>query len=319
MKTYLDFINENKSITFNDACAMINCYIPDGEVYQALDVLLNFDKEFQNNFSCTVAEYREVVDWIATHIKNIKIKKGPKSNEILLNGIHNSTIPKYIHIYSEFDICKQLTINNCNGLIVDGSFSGISTLEKITINDSNVLLTELKLENQKLREFHSRNSTIKFPSIMYGYINLQTIICNNCELLDIENICTNLKRVTSMYLINCGLSEIPKFQNMTSLLLLDLSKNKISKIDNIEGVERINKLICKDNIIDTISDNITFFIKLKTLVLSGNLLQELPDSINKLKLLRNINLDNNKFKKAPENINKKPVNPLVISLNGNNI
>lgn len=319
MKKYLDFINKNVLVSYYNATVMINQYIPDEEVYSGLDILTNYEKEFQKDFRCSVSEYREVVDWVAKNIKNIKVKHGPKSSEITLNGINNSTIPKYIHHYSEFDVCKQMTINNCQGLTVIGSFCLINKLEKIIINDSNVILTELEFENAKLIEFHGSNSTIKFPESMHAFVNINTVICNNCVLLDIENVCTDLKKVTSMYLINCGLSEIPNFQNMNVMYILDLSKNNITKIGDSTGADRVNKLICKNNKIDTITDNITEFKKLKRLILDDNLLSELPDIINKIKLLLVISLDNNKFQKTPDNISNKRSTGLSVSLVGNNI
>lgn len=122
------------------------------------------------------------------------------------------------------------------------------------------------------------------------------ITAGNIENLDY------IKYAASVYQENKNSTAL-KSRNK-KVLLLDLSKCKLSKMDHtVEKLTRLQELYCNNNLLITLS-NVKLPDSLKILIASNNTIVSIDDSICNAKNLRDLELTNNKITRINPNIIK---------------
>lgn len=97
-----------------------------------------------------------------------------------------------------------------------------------------------------------------------------------------------------------GLTNIPaRIGSLSSLQLLHLSKNKLSRLPPEFSSLRIRRLDLSNNLFDTMPPEVFSLSCLETLDLSGNNIQFIPPDISKLTTLKVLNLTSNKIAALP--------------------
>ena len=80
-----------------------------------------------------------------------------------------------------------------------------------------------------------------------------------------------------------------------TLIILNLSRNEIKNLDEIQHLVKLKELYISNNQIEVITDKISELSKLRTLDLSGNQIKKLPNQLIKLKQLKSLNLQSNQL------------------------
>ncbi|CAL6002224.1 Conserved_hypothetical protein [Hexamita inflata] len=194
-------------------------------------------------------------------ISTLYIYVNEKMNLKLRNDtIKNLTIDKYIH----FEGATILLLN----LIID-EFE-LENLEVLTLQNNN-------LENEQL-----------FNLVKFKKLHTLIVSKNSVDLTHIHNVTS----LTTLYMAECGLTNIDKITSLINLEDLDLSVNKDLNINPLCKIISLTKLSLSDCNLKQI-DQIGSLTNLKFLDLSINLLQNI-DSIRKLVNLQELNISQNK-------------------------
>jgi hypothetical protein len=107
-------------------------------------------------------------------------------------------------------------------------------------------------------------------------------------------------KVSALDLRNKILTSIPKvvFENKQLKILL-LNQNRLTGIDGIEGLRKLEYLDLHGNLISKVSLKIGSLLKLNTLDLSNNELSKIPTEVGRLNDLETLDLSNNKLTNVP--------------------
>ncbi|XP_029049075.2 leucine-rich repeat-containing protein 9-like isoform X1 [Osmia bicornis bicornis] len=140
----------------------------------------------------------------------------------------------------------------------------------------NFMNTKGKKINNK-RELHLFYSTItSFEKLLFTKQNIQTLVIIGQRNITFLNAISELIQLQELWIVECGIKDIPAFKENCLLRKLYLYSNELPSIPNLEACTNLT-----------------------TLFLSGNDIYELKN-IDKLILLQELNLANNKL----ERINK---------------
>nr|XP_034175549.1 leucine-rich repeat-containing protein 9-like isoform X2 [Osmia lignaria] len=140
----------------------------------------------------------------------------------------------------------------------------------------NLINTKGKKINNK-RELHLFYSTItSFEKLLFTKQNIQTLVIIGQRNITFLNAISELIQLQELWIVECGIKDIPAFKENCLLRKLYLYSNELPSIPNLEACTNLT-----------------------TLFLSGNDIYELKN-IDKLILLQELNLANNKL----ERINK---------------
>lgn len=122
--------------------------------------------------------------------------------------------------------------------------------------------------------------------------------------------CQNLKMAQGApdmtYCVNMSeqdISDIPSgMDKLDYVVKLDLSKNKLSSVNEITGMKGLISLDMSSNQLTSLPDDFSDLKYLKELDLSRNKIQGLPDDFGKLKHLHILNLKQNQLQTMPRSI-----------------
>ncbi|XP_076622924.1 uncharacterized protein LOC143342684 [Colletes latitarsis] len=136
--------------------------------------------------------------------------------------------------------------------------------------------------NSKHELYLFYSTVASFENLLFTRQNICTlVIIGQRDILHSLDAVSELTHIQELWIVDCGLKEIPLFKQNCPLKKLYLYSNEISCISNLE--------VC---------------LCLTTLFLSGNNICNLQ-SLDKLTLLEELNLANNKLKKIDKNSFKK--------------
>lgn len=166
----------------------------------------------------------------------------------------------------------------------DFELNGLNVIESLEIN-------KIQFINSKLPEIPNGFSIIlpQLEDLDMSNVELKTLNSNNFE---------NAVKLKRLNLSSNFLNEIAeKTFHMLILEVIDLSKNKINKLENnaFSGLLHLQTLLLQGNKLKTIDGtSISYAPKLKNLDLSDNLLESLETGFsNSVDKLKNLNLGNN--------------------------
>jgi leucine-rich repeat protein SHOC2 len=98
------------------------------------------------------------------------------------------------------------------------------------------------------------------------------------------------------------LSILPNFlYDYKTVVLLDLTKNRLTDLENIGNMNSIRFLYAGYNRLESIPESLTK-LELSVLCLNNNCLKSIPTSIGTIKTLTILKLENNRLKKIPDSI-----------------
>lgn len=175
----------------------------------------------------------------------------------------------------------------------------IKAMEKIP---DNLKQTYIELIYEKYKR--NRN----FP--LLKFLERAQINYENLEIKSVEynNSIIGLLQDKKLILRNCMIQDLTKIKNLENLSHdieeLDLSNNRVTKIDGIGHLENLKKLDLRNNYISKI-EGIESLRKLQMLDLSGNInISQIPDFLNEMPALEKIKLTGCKIAKFNESTSK---------------
>ena len=135
------------------------------------------------------------------------------------------------------------------------------------------------------------------------FTNLKKVNFEDLKLKSVPREIKGLENISDLNLMSnqVDFSEITGFKNLEKL---NLSDNKISNIEGIENLSKLNKLELNFNEINEIPDNLNKLQSLEILDLTGNKLSEISKGISELKNLKVLNLSINKINSIKEPLDK---------------
>ncbi|MCL4140720.1 UNVERIFIED_CONTAM: hypothetical protein GTU68_029406 [Idotea baltica] len=232
-----------------------------------------------------------------------------------------------------FEALKNLTILNIsmNGIreIADQVFFGMYSLELLDIS-GNLLTTlppELFKENKRLTKFYAKNNslTVLAPGLFTGLGMLLELDLSNNELTNTwvnSETFMDLIRLATLDLSHNKISrlDMATYRDLTNLQMLNLQHNMIQYIADhtFSGLFRLHTLLLSNNMLTVVGEN-TFkgLIALNDLRLDNNNLSEIDsDSFVNSTRLKSLHLKNNSLRDVPIVISKVlSLNHLDLSLN----
>ncbi|KAB7499011.1 Toll-like receptor Tollo, partial [Armadillidium nasatum] len=234
---------------------------------------------------------------------------------------------------SSFEALKNLTILNIsmNGIreIADQVFFGMYSLELLDIS-GNLLTTlppELFKENKRLAKFYARNNslTVLAPGLFTGLGMLLELDLSDNELTNTwvnSETFMDLIRLATLDLSHNKISrlDMATYRDLTNLQVLNLQHNMIQYIapDTFSGLFRLHTLLLSHNMMTIISkDTFKGLIALTDLRIDNNNLAEIDsESLTNSTRLKSLHLKNNSLKEIPLVISFLPnLSHLDVSIN----
>ena len=182
-------------------------------------------------------------------------------------------------------------------------FSKLTNLKKIIINKT----IHFEIESLKLKQL---NDIIRLPNLTYlkicGLKKIDTHPFIDGDLPKIEELIINdlvttnsffspqffptinkLVTLKSLELINNGIRNFPNLDKCIHLEIINLSKNKLGRHndipeDHIKNLTKLKELNLSYNHLRILPDNIGNLVNLKKLIVNNNMIENLPDNIGNL-------------------------------------
>jgi len=186
----------------------------------------------------------------------------------------------------------------------------------------------LPRDKKTLLHFKELYFTIKdietgIPIELFNLINLEKLIIesglnyfpypyrNNTSkvhtFLEIPKEIGKLKNLVELVLENNGVQSLPnEIEKLSSLKILNLSRNKLEEVSSIFSLLSLESLNLSNNEISNIPKDISKLKVLETLDLSQNKLNKVPDIFD-FHALKSLNLSNNEISNIPKDISKLKV------------
>lgn len=222
---------------------------------------------------------------------------------------HNKLINFPPAMFSALSLLKVLNLSrNEMSSLADRSFEGLSSLTYVDLSDNKLssLPPELFIETTRLKEIHLRNNSINVlaPGI---FSVLRELVVLDMSFND----------------LNSHWIGSATFAGLEKLMLLDLSANKINKVDAtiFKSLKKLQVLRLQENYIDMIPENTFLELQnLNTLVLSNNRLSVISSfTFDGLKNLQTLSLDINRLSLIDTNAFKKCPNLQDLHINRNKL
>jgi len=209
----------------------------------------------------------------------------------------------YLNDYTNPESVKQIKSSTAK-FLQDFRFSYkylllIKAMEKIP-NNLKQKYVEIVYEKYKKNRNFPLLKFLDKTQINYENLAIKTVNFQNKVIGLLLNNRLNLR--------NCMIDDITKIRNLDELSKkieeIDLSYNRITKIDGIDQLENLKKLDLKNNYISKI-EGIEKLNKLEFLDLSGNInITEIPEILNDLESLKLVKLTQCKINKFSESVSK---------------
>lgn len=152
----------------------------------------------------------------------------------------------------------------------------------------------------------SNNRLSYIPNHFFeGLHNLKELYLDRNSLRDLPEELLKLTKLEILDLSNNCISEFHprlKFRRMRNLRRLNLDNNVLSDITSITKLKTLRELRANNNLLGSITPDISKLTKLRLLYLDNNQLTSLPDSIGRLKSLCVLRLNNNNIESLPDAI-----------------
>ncbi|XP_018015030.1 toll-like receptor Tollo [Hyalella azteca] len=262
---------------------------------------------------------------------NNAIKKcAPRLRQLDLSFNHFNVVPPFA-----FSALKNLTSLNLslNGIqdLADQALFGMYSLEVLDIS-GNLLSTlppELFKENKRLTKLYARNNsiTVLAPGLFTGlYMLLELNLADN----DLTNTWVNsetfmdLLRLASLDLSHNKISRLDAatFRDLTNLQVLNMERNQLESINDntFSGLFRLHTLILSENRLKLLTDlTLEGLVELAHLRLDFNQIFSVDsDALRNSTKLKDLHLSNNYLQEVPL-VLKKLRNLLSLDLSGNSI
>lgn len=303
----------------------------------------------------------ELIDLSNNQIKSASLDfKSPNIRKVVLA---NNGLEKIILNINSSTI-DELDLSGSNFPTFNENLSNLKDLKILFLNNSKIASfgSNANLPKSLGKLNLSGNALTTVPEILFSLPNLQILDLSNNKLekinlsrmSNLSNLYLNRNKINSIsfdnpmnYLIDLSITHQEadminfNFLNMQSLKFLNISHNKIGKLDNadklvnlealdmvqvgltefppfITNPQKIRKLNLSQNQITRFPSNFDKYQQLEQLQLSRNQITSIPNSIGQLANLKYLTLDNNLIENIPNELaNCK--NLKMISLRGNKI
>lgn len=214
----------------------------------------------------------------------------------------------------------------------------------VLFNENPVLQTDAKVLNYFEKELNLPLPPISLNNFLtddevYGYLIEDNYVVglglDGSGIESLSAIILNLQNLKFLSLKNNSLAELPDFINkLVNLEIIDLTKNNLLKLPSLTNLDKLNHLVIRDNLIDSIDslpENLQSIQarwnrfkhlpkklpkSIKRLNFAQNRLLELPTNVGELEYLEELNLYGNNLKVLPESIiNLKKLIKLILRVN----
>ncbi|RIB17594.1 hypothetical protein C2G38_2087926 [Gigaspora rosea] len=197
------------------------------------------------------------------------------------------------------------------------AFRTISDSQPFNFNETNFSKPELPLEDvwdvlinpqttDKGPARLSNNRLSYIPDNFFNKLfNIKELYLDRNTLRDLPEELLKLTKLEILDLSNNCISEFNprlKFKRLKNLRRLNLDNNVLSDIVSICKLKKLRELRANNNLLVSLTDDISKLSKLRLLYLDNNQLTSLPDSIGKLKSLCVLRLNNNNIDSLPSAI-----------------
>lgn len=173
-------------------------------------------------------------------------------------------------------------------------------------------LSDLPQEIAQLKQLRmldlSSNAFTTLPKVVTQLTNLEELVLNSNKLNDpmLFQKLSALPKLKHLHLKNCGLSDLPNIEQLKSLTLLNLNRNKITKLPaNLLTMQKLEGLALTKNPFTDWAQLMKDLSKINTLVnlsIGRYPLDKLPQEIGLLKNLEYLYLSRAKVMSLPKEI-----------------
>ncbi|CAG8577617.1 22707_t:CDS:2 [Dentiscutata erythropus] len=197
------------------------------------------------------------------------------------------------------------------------AFKTISDSQPFNFNETNFSKPDLPLEDvwdvlinpQTTDKGPARLSNNRLSCIPDNFFdklyNIKELYLDRNTLRDLPEELLKLAKLEILDLSNNCISEFNprlRFTRLKNLRRLNLDNNVLSDIVSICKLKKLRELRANNNLLVSLTDDISKLSKLRLLYLDNNQLTSLPDSIGKLKSLCVLRLNNNNIESLPSAI-----------------
>lgn len=228
----------------------------------------------------------------------------------------------FVHNINTIDLDKKQDVH----ILVTDKFSNLGIFNNLilaaVVNAQIIVLTkeyakELN-KNSKLLDLRFSDCNFYLGVIDFSHlnINIKRLFISNTNLKEISKL--NLPKISALTIQKSDLINMPSIKFPEVIKTLDLSKNKITKIDesirkmnnieqlnldnnlikeipiSIKNCSKLKQIVISNNPINTLNkDFFSYFSELEILYIHGLQLKSFPNGIEKLSGLKSLSLDGN--------------------------
>ena len=133
-------------------------------------------------------------------------------------------------------------------------------------------------------------------SFVEGLSNLELLMMNGCGLGMLPNL-SGMGRLGYLYFSDNEIPTLPDYLGSLPLIRLDFSGNLVSHMpQSFAGLKKLEQLIMTDNYFETLPDIVTQMESLEVLMCGQNIISDIPQNIGELKNIKRASFASNNLK-----------------------
>ncbi|GFH46030.1 hypothetical protein CTEN210_02504 [Chaetoceros tenuissimus] len=192
-----------------------------------------------------------------------------------------------------------------------------NAMDRINISSQNIKSLPSAYP-QKLHEVKifdaSRNQISTFPpSVFYHLISLRKLVLSRNRLTSLPHEISHLAKLEVLLLDQNELGHIPPLKDLESLLVLDVTSNKITRIPVLNNTLKV--ILASSNLLQELPINLGDLSNLEYLQVNNNCISYLPESISNLTHLHRLEICSNELRALPSNFAISSLEVLRLSYN----
>lgn len=166
------------------------------------------------------------------------------------------------------------------------------------------------------------NCSIECYGSEAAFLDVEKVFCGDFSSQKLKFLPVDMPKLHNLVLLAAydnALTSLPKnLSELEHLLLLDLSNNKLRRVDEVFKLSQLVELNLPENAIDALSPEVQSMKALRVLNLRNNYLMDLPTELADLQQLENLDLSYNELSHIPEALFKLK-NLKALNLFGNDL
>ena len=170
-----------------------------------------------------------------------------------------------------------------------------------------------KLHEVKIFDASQNQISVFSPSIFFNLISLRKLVLSRNRLSSLPHEISHLANLEVLLLDQNELEQIPPLTDLKSLLVVDVTSNKITRIPVLNKTLKV--LLASSNLLEELPVNLGDLSNLEYLQANNNCISYIPESISKLTHLHRLEICSNELRALPSNFAISSLEVLRLSYN----